>query len=140
MSAGTSLYLNATAAAWTKLGAGAAAAKLVAGKWLQTSTSNKSFGEFANFTNLSQLVGSISAKHTPTKAGETSINGHSAVILADQGNGKLFVATTGKPYILEIESTKAGTSGVITFSDYNSATPPPVPANPVNINSLIGAG
>ncbi len=138
VTSGTSLFLKATAAAWEKLGAGAAAAKLVAGKWLQTSTSNKTFGSFANFTNQSKLVGSISAKHTPTKGKQTSVGGQSAITLVDKGNGELFVATTGKPYILEIKSTQAGNSGTVTFSGYNSAKPPAVPTNAVNISSLTG--
>jgi len=138
VTSGTSLFLKASAAAWEKLGAPAAAAGLVANKWLQTTTSNKSFGSFANFTNQSKLVGSISAKHTPTKGKQTTVGGLSAITLVDKGNGTLFVATTGKPYILEIKSTQTNDSGTITFSDYNAAKPPAVPSNAVNINSLTG--
>jgi hypothetical protein len=139
VTSGTSLFLKATAAAWQQLGAPAATAKRIADRWLQTTTTNQTFGSLANFTNQSKLVGSITTKHRPTKGNETSIGGQKAITLIDKGNGELFVATTGKPYILEIKSTQAGNSGTVTFSDYNTAKPAAVPSNAESMSSALGS-
>lgn len=137
---GTTLYLKGTAAAWTALGAGAAAGSLVADKWLKTSTTNKDFSGFSSFTNVSNLLSSASPTQKARKGKLTTFDGQSAITLTAPGKGVLLVATTGKPYILEIKGTQPGDSGAVIFSGYDATNPPAIPAHSVDLNSLIGSG
>jgi hypothetical protein len=52
----------------------------------------------------------------------------------------MYVATTGKPYPLQVSKNSGGQSGTVTFSDYNKAFAITAPANSINIDQLTSGG
>jgi hypothetical protein len=135
---GTTIYLRADAASWTKLSSGnAALANLLAGKWLKTTTSNQDFSDFQGLLDISQFVSNLSPSGTVTKGAVTTIGGVSVIPLKDTGSdgGMLYVASTGTPFIVSI-SGGGGDQGTLTFDHYNSATLPAVPTGAVDLDAL----
>jgi hypothetical protein len=109
---------------------------LLGGKWLQTSKDNKDFGSLAQLFNLANLVRAIQPQGSVHKGSITDVGGQSVIALTDSsGNGTLYVATSGPPYVIEIVS-RSGESGTIKFNQYQSATPPTVPTGAVNLDQL----
>jgi hypothetical protein len=134
---GTTVYLKGSPATMTKL-AGQAAGQLLGNKWLQTTTTDKDFGDFADLFNLPKLIQSIQPQGTLHKGAVTTLNGQSVIGLTDSsGNGKLYIANSGRPYMIELVGG-AKQPGTITFDQYGSATRPAVPKGAVNLDQLEG--
>jgi hypothetical protein len=68
------------------------------------------------------------------------VNAQQAIAVTDSSkNGTLYVATTGKPYPIEI--SKGGSeSGKITFDRWNQPVAITAPANSVDLAELKAAG
>lgn len=137
---GSAVYLKAPAATLSKL-AGPSAAQLLAGKWLQTTTANPDFTDLVSLLDVSKLVSALSSHGTLVRGSATTFHGASAVPLTDNGGNKgtLFVAATGKPYILGVTGGGAK-KGTIIFDQYGSAQAPPAPANAINLDKLQQSG
>lgn len=135
------VYLMADQASWTKLTGSAATGRLLAGKWLQTTSGNKDFGALTNLVDITMLVGALSPSGNFTKGAVTTVNGTSVVPLVDQGSshGTLDVAATGQPVFERIMSG-GGKNGGVAFSQYGSAAIPPVPAGAINLDQLQQSG
>jgi hypothetical protein len=129
-------YINGSTAFYTRV-AGAAAARLLQGKWLKASTSGKEFASFAQLTNLGKLLASSLGSHGKLKsAGTATIDRQPAVGVTDtQEGGTLYVAATGTPYPLQI-SKGAGGAGTITLDRWNQPVTLTAPPNPINVNQL----
>jgi hypothetical protein len=133
---GQNVYLKGDAATWAKA-ANASVAKLLANRWLKTTTGNHDFSDFPKLLDLPQVVANLKASGKVVKQGTTKIDGRQVVALKDTGpdSGTLYVATTGPPYIVAV--TGGGTnSGTLHFSGYGSAQPPGVPAGAIDLDSL----
>ncbi len=113
---GTDHYLKGDAAFWTEAASAAAAAKL-AGKWVKlTAAQAASYEQFLSIPTF--FDGMFQSTGTPTKGAVTTVDGTEEVTLVDTDGSKLYVATTGKPYPLKVES--AGSTGdQVTLSDWN---------------------
>ncbi len=135
-SLGQSLYLNASTAFWTKT-AGAAAAKLLAGKWLKTSQSGE-FSSLGALTNKQSIFSEmLSGKTDIAKGAQSTVDGQPVIALIDKtkNGGTLYVATTGKPYPIEV--TNSGSSGgAIKFDQFNAPVTISVPANAIDLSQL----
>jgi hypothetical protein len=118
--------------------AGAAAAQLLQGKWLRAPATTGSFATLASLTNLRALLDSALSKPGTKleKGSTTTIAGQKAVPVTDttQG-GTLYVATTGKPYPVQIAKSGTG-GGTITFSEWDQPVTLTPPANSVSISEL----
>lgn len=121
------VYINGSPGFWKHFG-GATAAQVFKGKWLKAPASGQ-FASLAQLSNLHALLGTVLSTHGAlTKTGTSTVQGESAVGVRDvtQG-GTLYVASTGKPYPLEI--LKSGSQGGrIVLDDFDksvSLTPPP---------------
>jgi hypothetical protein len=103
------VYINGSPAFW-KHYAGPAAAQVFQGKWLKAPASGR-FASLAQLSNLHALLGTVLSTHGAlTKTGTTTVSGQSAIgVRDDVQGGTLYVATTGKPYPLEI--LKSGSQG-----------------------------
>lgn len=133
---GKTIYLMGNAASMAKFAGSAAAGQLLGGKWLQTSKDNKDFGSLAQLFDLGNLVQAIQPKGTVHKGTVTTVNGQSAIPLTDSsGNGTLYIANTGRPYMVEVKGGSKQ-SGTIKFDQYESAKPPAVPTGAVNLDQL----
>ncbi len=138
ISVGKLVFINGSAKFWEKFG-GKAAATLFNGKWLKTTTSSPSFGSLAALTNLHDLFGKLLGSHGALKkAAATTIDGQKVIGLTDTAKGgTLYVATTGKPYPVQLTSPKPGT-GHITFSGFNQPVSITAPSSSVDISQLTG--
>jgi hypothetical protein len=132
---GTALYLKGADEAWDKLTGSSAAGAALGGKWLQTETTDQGFGNLAALVNVSKLVTSFKPEGAVAKSKPGHYEGHPAIGVVDKGGsrGTLYVATTGKPYILGITGDGDGN---IDFGDYGTAT---IPAAPTHAEPLTQA-
>lgn len=137
---GKTVYLKADAATWTKA-ANATAAKLLADKWIKTTTDNQDFSDLAGILDISQFVSSLNQSGNLTKGNVTSVDGVPVVPVTDHGSdgGTLYVANKGTPYIIALAGTGSD-KGKIYFTQYNTARIPPDPSGAVDLKALEGGG
>jgi hypothetical protein len=133
---GKSVYINGSSAFYSHV-AGAAAARLLQGKWLKAPASGGNFASLASLTNLAKLIDTTLASHGKlAAAGTKTINGQKAVGVRDTSKGgTLYVAATGAAYPIEI--VKSGASGgTISFDRWNQPVTLSAPAGAVDLNRL----
>jgi len=133
---GGTVYIKGSEAFYRHIG-GATAAQLLQGRWLKASTASREFASISSLTDLRQLVdASLEHRGALTKAGTTHVNGQAVVGVSDQTKGgTLYIATTGKPYPVQI--TKAGGGGgAVSFQGWNQPVTIVAPANALDINQL----
>jgi hypothetical protein len=134
---GSTVYLKAGPSFWSQFG-NKAAATLLQNRWLKAPISGN-YAQLAQLTDLKTLFGQILSTHGSLTKGSTStVNGQQVVAVTDKAQGgTLYVATTGKPYPIEIQ--KAGTTGgTVTFDKINSGFTLTAPAGAVAIPSTSG--
>ncbi|MGO9752218.1 MAG: hypothetical protein ACLP22_12065 [Solirubrobacteraceae bacterium] len=135
VTAGNEVYINASPAFWRHFG-GAAAATLFRGRWLKAPATGQ-FSSLSSLTNLGELFDKLLGQHgTLTKGAVKTVDGQTVVPVTDTTNGgTLYVATTGKPYPVEIVKTGSG-AGRIDFSAYDQPVQLTVPASSIDISQL----
>jgi len=135
-----SIYLKGSAASWKKITSSSTAAKLFADKWLQTTTSNSDFGSFGQLFDLATLAGQIAEPQgTVVKGATTKYHGQPAIQLLSKSKtdpGTLYVAATGKPYVLGIVGTGKKNQGELRFSQYDTAKLPAAPTGAIDLDQL----
>lgn len=132
---GNQVYINGSNAFWAKFG-GSAAAKLLSGKWLKAPATGQ-LSSIASLTNVHTLFNQLLSSHGKlAKGSTTTVNGQKVIAVNDTTNGgTLYVATTGKPYPIELN--KSGSDGgKITFDQFNQAVTLAAPANSIDISQL----
>jgi hypothetical protein len=137
---GGSVYINGDAAFYRHVG-GAAAAQLLEGRWLKAPADSGELASLSSLTDLSKLIDTALASHgTLAKGAKTTIDGQPAIALKDTSKGgTLYVATTGKPYPLEI--AKGGSeSGKVTFEAWNKPVTLSAPKDAIDISKLQNGG
>lgn len=133
---GDTAYIRAGADFYSKVGAGAAAGKLLAGKWLKLPTSTPNFAQLIELTDLRAFAAqALKAPGTLTKGAEKTVDGQEAIELKSSKGGSLFVATKGKPYPVEFVRGGAS-SGTVTLSDWGAAKAPTAPKGAIDISAL----
>lgn len=132
---GGSVYMNGSKAFYTHV-AGATAAQLLQGKWLKAPANSGELASLASLTDFSKLITSALAhKGTLTKGASTTIEGQPAIALEDSSSGTLYVATTGKPYPLEI-AKHGKESGKVLFNRWDGTVTLKAPADAIDISKL----
>jgi hypothetical protein len=115
--------------------AGAAAARVMRGKWLKGAQSG-AFRSLASLTRLGSLLDGALSDHGALSrgAGEKRVEGRQAVAVSDTARGgTLYVASTGTPYPLEIVERGGGR---LVFDRWNQAVTLSVPTDAINIHQL----
>lgn len=132
---GQELYLNGSAAFW-RLAGGGSAASLLSGKWLKTPASGE-LGALADLTDINKLFDQLLSSHgTLVKGPVTTVRGIKVVSLHDTTHGgTLYVATTGKPYPIEIVK-RGALGGHVTFDRFNQPVSLTAPAHAIDLSSL----
>jgi hypothetical protein len=133
---GDTAYISGSPAFYRSLG-GAAAAQLFNGKWLKASASAGEFASFKQLANMRQLIDTtLASQGTLVKGATTTVGGQQAIAVTDGAkDGTLYVATTGKPYPLQI--SKGGSeSGKIVFDRWNQPVTITAPADSVDLSEL----
>jgi hypothetical protein len=130
---GQDVFIQGTSAFWAHFAGPAAARKLV-GQWLRAPASGQ-FAPIAALTNQQLLFGKVLLSHGRLKkVGTTTVNGQQVVGVQDStAGGTLYVATTGKPYPVEV--VKRG-SGRITFDRINQPVALKPPAHFRDLSAL----
>ncbi|MGO9752634.1 MAG: hypothetical protein ACLP8S_25170 [Solirubrobacteraceae bacterium] len=135
-SVGKYLYIKAGSDFWEHY-ANAAAAKLFSGKWLKAPQSGQ-FAALAALTDKQQILGEMLAQHGQlAKGGTSTINGQPVVALIDKakGGGTLYIATTGKPYPIQITGSGAS-AGKVVFDAFNVPVTISPPAGSIDLTKL----
>ncbi len=137
---GGAVYINGSAAFYKHV-SGSAAATLLQGKWLKAPANSGELASLAELTDLGKLIDTALAGHGKvTKGGTTTIEGQKAVELKDATKGgTLFVATTGKPYPLQI-SKSGSESGKVVFKHWDQPVTLEAPKNAIDIGALQKGG
>jgi hypothetical protein len=122
---GQDVYIQGTPAFWAHFG-GQAVARKLDGQWLRAPASGQ-FAPIAALTNQQLLFGKVLLSHGRLKkVGTATVNGKQVVGVQDStAGGTLYVATTGKPYPVEVVKRGTG-AGRIVFDRINK----PVSLNP----------
>jgi hypothetical protein len=137
---GDTIYIKGSPAFYSHFG-GTAAAQLFQGKWLKAPVSGGELGSLAALTNFSQLLDQTLSSHgTLAKGASSTVAGQPVIELRDTShNGSLFVATSGKPYPIQIVKHGSET-GHITFTDWNQPVSLSAPAGAIDLSQLQHAG
>lgn len=133
---GESVYIKGSPAFYSHV-VGGEVAKLLQGKWLQGSATSGEFQSLGELSSLQTRLDSLLGRHGKlAKGANSTIAGQKVIAVTDttQG-GSLYVATTGKPYPIEI--AKSGSNGgKVSFEDWNTAVSIAAPANAINVEKL----
>jgi hypothetical protein len=137
---GSSVYIKGSAAFYEHF-AGSEAAKLLQGKWLQAPATSGEFAQLGSLTNMSQLLSTVLGRHgSLSKTGTSTVEGKKVVGVKDASTGGvLYVATTGKPYPVQISKT-GSTGGKVTFEDWDASLTITAPPGAINIEKLKSVG
>jgi hypothetical protein len=133
-------YISGSPGFYRSLG-GSAAAQLFKGKWLKASASSGEFASFSQLADMRKLIDTTLAGHGGlAKGSTTTVNGQKAIAINDTSKaGALYVATTGKPYPVQL-SKDGSESGKIAFDRWNQSVTIAAPANSVDLAELKAAG
>jgi hypothetical protein len=138
---GNTVYFSSTKAFWNKA-AGTGAGSLFGTRWVAVPSTDSDFAGINTLLDESQVASQFSdtSNTTFTKGKTSTINGQAVIAVngkdsGDSTGGTVYVATTGKPYIIRV--TGGGSS--LTFSNYNRPVNPSVPPNSINISTLGGS-
>lgn len=128
-------YLKTTPEVVQQLTGSQQAAAQDANRWLQTSASDSSIVTLTPLLDISQLPStSVAFAGIPTRQRITSFRGHQAIPVADPlGGDTVYVAATGKPYILGIKGAGRTGGSTLSFTDYDHARVPAPPPSAVTL-------
>jgi hypothetical protein len=135
---GDTLYIKGSDAFYRKF-AGEVAAQLLHDRWLSGPATTGRLASITPLTDLAKLFkGALSSHGKLTNKGETAYKGQRAVEIFDHSadGGTLFVAATGKPYPLAIQSPQAGKNGTIAFDEWNQTVTISAPKDAVDVSKL----
>jgi hypothetical protein len=127
------VYVSGDTAFYTRF-AGAAAARVMRGKWLKTAQAG-ALRSLASLTRLGSLLDSVLAGHGALSRGaEATVGGRRAIAVRDTTRGGiLYVASAGTPYPLELVERGGGR---LVFDRWNQAVTLSVPTDAINIHQL----
>lgn len=130
-------YINGTPSFWKQFG-GASAAQLLQGHWLRAPAGSGDFASFSALTDLHRMLTALLARHGAlSKGARTTLRGRPVITVRDAAKGgTLYVATTGKPYPLQISNSSNG--GQLSFSEFNQPVKLAAPADSIDITKLGG--
>ena len=126
-------YMQAAPAVWRQAGAPAAAAQRLKGKWLRTPATGQ-FASIARLTDIHQLFGQLLTQRGQkvNRGGVSTVAGRKVLALDGGQGGTLYVATTGRPYPVELY--KSGSDGGrVDFDRFNQAVKLSPPTNTINL-------
>ncbi len=134
------VYIKGSPAFYSHFG-GAAAAQLFRGKWLKAPATSGELATLASLTNLGKILDqALASTGALVKGPTTTVNGQQAIELTDYAkSGSLYVATTGKPYPVQI-SKHGSETGKVTFSEWDKPVTLTAPTNAIDIGALQKAG
>ena len=136
---GDKVYIRGSEAFY-KAFAGAAAASLLKGKWLEGSATT---GQLSSLTALTDLTaffnGTLGSHGAVTKGSRSTVGSQKVIAIKDtKSGGTLYIATTGKPYPIELESPNGGKQGTVSFDNWDKTVAIVAPKGAIDISKLKG--
>ena len=131
------VYMNASDGFWRHF-ANPAAAQLFHGRWLKAPATGQ-FAGVAQLADVQRIFSGFRNGHGKLAKGSTStVDGTKVIAVNDttQG-GTLYVATTGKPYPIEVSKTGTG-GGRVVFDRYDQPVSLTPPASSIDLTRLPG--
>jgi hypothetical protein len=132
---GNTLYAKGNPAFYTRLSA-TTGLHLPQGGWLKAPASGGKLAQLASFTDLGgELARLLSSSGPVTKGAASTVNGQQAIELKESAklfSGSLFIATSGKPYPIQLVK-RGRETGQTTFSGWNVPVSLTAPANAIAI-------
>jgi hypothetical protein len=134
-------YFKADTTFWTKHGS-AAAAQLLAGRWVYGPMTSSPFSTFKQFLSPRKVISSFfgNPQGPFTKHGRSTVDGQQVIAITGAGSGALYVATTGEHFVVRVQATKGSSNGTISFTHYDRPVRPTKPAGGVNLQQLEKQG
>ncbi len=109
------------------------------GRWIKASVNGSQFSQLAAFVSKNKELALMLNNGAVLSKGETTtLNGQKAVQVKQVGKlftGKLYVATTGKPFPLQLEKSGRET-GKTTFTNWNKPVTVTAPSDAVELSKL----
>jgi hypothetical protein len=135
---GTVAYLKGSHQFYEQV-AGPEVAKLLKGKWVKGSATSGDLASLAQLTDMDKLI-AAALKHDGTlvKGRKTTVDGQQVIELRSSAGGRLYVATTGEPYPVEIAQASGSSTGAVHFDGWNEPVGVKAPKNAVDIAKLTG--
>ncbi|MHB1809013.1 MAG: hypothetical protein ACYCU0_06925 [Solirubrobacteraceae bacterium] len=134
---GSRAYINGGSAFYERYG-GAEAGKLFKGRWLETSATSGEGAALSSLTDLKSLLSGVRGGHSSSlsKGATKTIDGVKAIAVTDtKKHGTLYVATSGKPYPVEIVK-KGSEGGSFSFGEWEKPVSVSAPSNAINLEKL----
>jgi hypothetical protein len=136
---GSDTYVKTAAANWratigNKPEAAALAAQL-APHWVRVPTDQQAFAQLLDYVNKAHFVQSYQQSAAAgagpfRKEGQATVNGTAATVYVDtKDNSKIYVAASGPPLLLKVDSPASDGGGGLTITDYNKPFSPTMPAS-----------
>jgi len=134
-------YFNADTKFWTKY-ASAAAAQLLAGRWVYGPMTSTPFSTFKQFLSPREVISSFfgNAQGLSKKGGTSTVDGQRVIAITGTGPGVLYVATTDEHFVVKVQATKGSSNGTISFTRYDRPVRPTKPTNGINLQQLESQG
>ncbi len=136
---GGKVYLKGSSEFWRQAGGaqGAGVAQLLKDKWIMAPASGQ-FASLVQITDINALMEQLSKDHgTLTKGAETKVGGEKVIALESSKGGTLYVATTGKPYPVELSKTGSD-AGKFTFSEWGASVKVEAPKDALDLSQITG--
>lgn len=125
-------YMKADADTWEQLTGEAASGDIFADRYVRMPGDDESLGDLTSFFDFESFVEEALNPDGAIEQGETAeVNGVQAIGLVDrdsQDGGTLWVALTGEPYPLRIESPEGSGEGAVDFLDWGEPVDIKAPA------------
>jgi hypothetical protein len=136
VSTGSTVWLKLDASFIKSLSLPAAAAASLKGKFVKTTTDDKTFSTFAGFCDPSTFSGGAGSDNSGyTRTGSSVVNGVPVMVLTSTSDkSRVLVATTGEVRVLRVTGLTAA-DGSVDF-DYDT----PVTVTPPPASQVIDAG
>lgn len=144
---GSKVFVYGSTKFWRQNGAGSKASKL-GSRWVEAPATNTDFSGLAQYLSLTRLTTELfPSGSTPFKQTTTARIGGKKVVAvvgrATESGGTaesttLYVAATGKPYVLLAVATAGDEKGTISFTRYGEKTSVKTPPRPLSLSSLTG--
>jgi len=134
---GDKVYIRGSEAFY-KAFAGPAAAALLKGKWLEGSAKTGQLSSLTALTDLTSFFnGTLGSHGTLAKGSQSTVGSQKVIALKDtKSGGTLFIATTGKPYPIELESPNGGKQGSVSFDNWDKTVAIVAPKGAIDISTL----
>jgi hypothetical protein len=128
-----SVYVQGTAAFYRHVG-GPGAPIVFDGRWLQAPAENGEFAALASLVNLKSLFRALLGENAHlVLVGHSVVDGQRVVGVAGDAGTTVYVATTGKPYPVEVV-TPGGRA--VRLTGWNQSVSLAVPHDPIDVAAL----